>query len=338
MEKFNNYQFSDFLNDDSFIRLVKYNLKEEREKWLNWVSSKPANLQAYEDAYAYLVTVYSAVTVEDDSANKQQVWNNIEQGIVQQETRYRKIRRLKVLGYSVAASLFFALCGAWFYESKIIITTTYGQQLSVVLPDHSTIKLNANSELSYYRAWNWHKDREVWLKGEALFEVKHVNQNPQQIKNGERFFAHAGTLRVEVLGTTFNVKYRRNAVQVALIKGKIGLQQAGLTTKPLLLNTGEAVEYNNNRFNKIRVIDLTNKPLAWQERRMVVSGMTVGGIIENYEDTYGGRIVLDNEALRSKEIDGTISLQTRESTLYMLANILNATVEKQGDNFYLKSK
>ena len=61
----------------------------------------------------------------------------------------------------------------WYYlTDKITVTTGNAQQQQVTLPDHSIITLNANSSFTYYRAYGWHR-RELWLKGEGLFDIRH---------------------------------------------------------------------------------------------------------------------------------------------------------------------
>jgi len=338
MEKFNTYSFSDFLDDDSFVRFIKYGQKEEQNIWLGWLSTQPANLDAYQDARAYLLTVLSATPVLDTEANKNNVWAKIEQEIITKDRRSVIIRQLRIWSVSAAAviSLFFGV--SWYYRSQITVTTGNGQQITVTLPDNSTVKLNANSSLTYFRAWNWHPKREVWLNGEALFEVIHLNQQASHIKRGEQFLAHAGPVNVQVLGTTFNIKNRRSKVSVALINGKVSVQNLANTFAPLIMKPGEAVEYRDNKPYKIPISHMINKPLAWTSKKMILSGMTVTDIIENFEDTYGGRIVLDKPALLNKRIDGTISIRTRESMLYMLANLLNATIEQRDSSYYLKTK
>jgi ferric-dicitrate binding protein FerR (iron transport regulator) len=83
---------------------------------------------------------------------------------------------------------------------------------------------------------------------------------------------------------------------------------------------------------------LTNQPQAWADGKIIATGMSVQDIIDNYEDTYGYRIVLDNPALAKKTIDGTISIGTEDNLLFMLANILNADIERQGKVIYLRSR
>jgi transmembrane sensor len=337
MEKYSLYAVSDFVSDDLFINWVKYGVDVDG-RWQEWLDTRPLNLAEYNEARGYILTVLSAETIVDDAHYQQLVWENIEQGIAGNERRMGKIRSLRVWSSVAATTIGLLITGWWFYNSKVEIVTGYGEHRTVTLPDHSEINLNANSQISYYRAWSWHAMREVWLTGEALFNVTHLNRQPDAVKRGDQFVAHAGDLNVQVLGTKFNIKYRRHNVLVALMRGKISVSKAGSGAVPYVVEPGLAVEYKDGQLTKRLISGLHDKPLAWTEHKMMASGITVAAIIENFEDTYGNRIVIDNPALLNKQIDGTISVRTRESTLYMLANLLNATVQESDGVYYLKSK
>jgi ferric-dicitrate binding protein FerR (iron transport regulator) len=83
---------------------------------------------------------------------------------------------------------------------------------------------------------------------------------------------------------------------------------------------------------------LPNSPQAWLEHRIEAKDMTVQDVIDNYEQTFGYHIILEKPELAAKRIDGTISLKSETDLLYMLANILNANIDRQGKNIYLRPK
>jgi ferric-dicitrate binding protein FerR (iron transport regulator) len=98
---------------------------------------------------------------------------------------------------------------AWFET-----VTPYGAQSKVVLPDKSVVWINAGSSLKYNKSFN-KINREVYLEGEAYFEVSHDSLKP--------FIVKSDALDVKVLGTRFNVKAYENdqTVDVCLISGKV---------------------------------------------------------------------------------------------------------------------
>ncbi len=226
----------------------------------------------------------------------------------------------------------------WYYGSRVSVTTGYAEQKQVVLPDHSTVTLNANSSLTWYRAWSWRHTREVWLKGEGLFRVDHGGGKETGLAPAERFTAYAGDVSVAVLGTTFNIKDRRGQVVVSLLDGKISVTGHGRPGGALILNPGDVVRADDTAIRVGRIVKLTNQPQAWVNHKIMANGMTVRDIIDNYEDVYGYRIILGDPGQADKKIDGTLSLETEEGVLYMLANILNANIHREGKTIYLRPK
>jgi hypothetical protein len=57
----------------------------------------------------------------------------------------------------------------------------------ITLPDNSLVTLNANSSISYHRAWAWQNIREVWVSGEVYLNVTHLNTDPTHIKTRKSF-------------------------------------------------------------------------------------------------------------------------------------------------------
>ncbi len=97
------------------------------------------------------------------------------------------------------------------------LTTPRGGQFKVVLPDGTTVWLNAASSLRYPLAFG-KKERTVEVSGEAYFEVAGAANTPFIVKT-------AGDQTIEVLGTAFNVNaYTDEAtIQTTLVSGAIAV-------------------------------------------------------------------------------------------------------------------
>ena len=83
-------------------------------------------------------------------------------------------------------------------------------QNEVLLPDSSSILLNAESKIRFSRK-NWEKERNVELMGEAYFEVK----------EGSKFNVKSSQGTVSVLGTEFGVKDWKNYFEVTCYSGMV---------------------------------------------------------------------------------------------------------------------
>ena len=115
---------------------------------------------------------------------------------------------------------------------RIQYETAYGEIKSFVLPDGSLVKLHANSQVSFVEEWEVGVDREVFLKGEAYFEVE---KKPQ---TQAKFSVFTNDLKVEVLGTEFNVDTRKEKTEVVLNEGSIKLQLKDQAKQRILMKPG----------------------------------------------------------------------------------------------------
>ncbi len=114
----------------------------------------------------------------------------------------------------VAAAVVILLVGSYFYVNSLdaTIATQYAETKEIVLPDHSKVILNADSELSYSKK-NWDANRNLNLKGEAFFKVA----------KGEKFTVATTDGTVSVLGTQFNVENRNDFFEVSCYEGLVSV-------------------------------------------------------------------------------------------------------------------
>jgi ferric-dicitrate binding protein FerR (iron transport regulator) len=140
------------------------------------------------------------------------------------QRRRRRLRRRGALVGALAALLI--ILGVWAVTptktrpsapatAKVTeVQTRMGTRTNLLLPDGTSVWLNAGSSLTYPTAFSG-PNREVELEGEAFFDVASNPQHP--------FIVHASSVNIRVLGTSFDVKaYRRDkTMETTLIKGSI---------------------------------------------------------------------------------------------------------------------
>lgn len=250
------------------------------------------------------------------------------------------IRRWMIAA-SVAALLI--ITGALWYVTWQKNTTTefstaYGEIKKIELPDQSQITLNAHSHIAFKADWNKEDAREVWLDGEANFDVKHLHKTGSPIKESERFIIHTSLLQVEVLGTVFNVKDRRGKVEVSLESGSVKVMVKGEKNKQWILKPGEVAVYSNVAKILDKQIQAPGIYKAWTERKMLTNNTTVREIIQAIEDQYGHKVILEDAGLANRRIDGTIPFKSESSVLFVLSNILDIDIEKKDSTLVFKSK
>lgn len=112
------------------------------------------------------------------------------------------------------------------YKKDIIsyhtLTVPRGGEYQLILSDSTKVWMNAASNLHYPVPF-MPDAREVFLSGEAFFEVKKDSQRP--------FIINIGTTKIKVLGTKFNVSsYPENNSYITLSEGKIEVSTNGYKT------------------------------------------------------------------------------------------------------------
>jgi transmembrane sensor len=327
--KHENYSSEDFLNDISFLNAIKYNHADDCAYWNRWKETNPTNLQAFQSAETQLRLILSASRIKPTQIFTEILWNDINLTI-EKEQRYKSIRIQRIVIYAAAAiSIMLVSFCLWFFNSNITISTPYAKKQEVILPDGSRILLNANTTIEYPRALNWKHNRTVKLKGEAYFKVKH----------GNPFSAYTKNLTVAVLGTEFNIKERRGTTIVALVKGKIEIKGTSSNhLKPTIMKPEELFKYNETTKETLKASTNTEVNIAWMSNKTLAENTTVSGIIKDFEDIYGQRLILEDKSLYNRTIDGVIPMGNKENTLFVIANILNVQIHQQGDTILLKTR
>ncbi|PSL47964.1 FecR family protein [Chitinophaga niastensis] len=167
---------------------------------------------------------------------------------VKKQPRMRILNRRMLINVSaVAASvLLLVSCllsfkqGTSFYNlfhpiKEIQLATLAGQSKTLTLPDGSIIHLNENAAVTYTNRYDHDGKREIFLWGEAFFEVTKNPQHP--------FIVIAGKANITVLGTSFNVSGNQvdSTVVVAVRDGRVALQDSRhADNAAMVLSEGEA--------------------------------------------------------------------------------------------------
>ncbi|MBK8713052.1 MAG: FecR family protein [Niastella sp.] len=112
------------------------------------------------------------------------------------------------------------------------VKTLNGTRTKIILPDGSHVWLNAGSKLNYQKKFDSNV-REVFLSGEAYFDVVHNAKKP--------FIIHTATINIKVLGTQFNVKaYDDDKItETSLIKGSVEISLKKNASKKYILKPNQ---------------------------------------------------------------------------------------------------
>lgn len=199
-----------------------------------------------------------------------------------------KIAAAVLLLLSTATASYFLL---YKKEHTVLVSTTSEERKKILLPDNSVVFLSKGSTLKYPEKFPGDK-REIWLTGEASFEVAKDARRP--------FTVISERVRTTALGTSFKVSAYPGAhkVDVALSYGKVVVcTKQKMGTDSVYLHPGEAVVYTP--VGK-EVRKTANTQFNYKENVLYFHHANMEEVIAKLENFYGIHI-LTADQLRNTE-------------------------------------
>jgi ferric-dicitrate binding protein FerR (iron transport regulator) len=195
------------------------------------------------------------------------------------QARGRQSRWFKHRYTGVLAGIVLFAIGILVYDQlPVVVTAPHGSFEIVQLPDGSTVQLNSGSTLRYDRIFG--KERAIRLEGEAYFDVS---------PDSSLFTITTFDARIEVFGTTFNVKAWEHSLQphtsVALVAGRVSLASRRQPGAPIFIAPGEIWEVNENALVRLTPPDTVAVRIstAWRNGSLYFRNAPVGVVLEELE-------------------------------------------------------
>lgn len=325
MKSYENIQ--DFLEDDSFKQWVLRGDAEQDKYWLEWLNLHPSKAELLGQAKTILLELDSS-SKKWTEKGKKRTFSAIQSKIKSTERLQNKPDRYEYKSYNtklesrvrgVLVVAFLIMFGAaMFYaflprenadqvamnldeEEWIIKANPKGQKSTLQLADGSNVVLNAESELRYRREFG-QSHREIYLSGEAFFEVASDSLLP--------FRVHSGDLITTALGTSFNINsYKENWVQVQLATGKVRVLNVSAKDQSVDLVPGEEVVIGKDSQLVKSKFDL-NKAFYWKEGVLGFEKVPFQEVVESLERWYAVDINVQNPPAYTLKISGEFKKNT----------------------------
>jgi transmembrane sensor len=189
---------------------------------------------------------------------------------------------------------------------ELTAATAKGQTYIFALDDGTKVWLNADSKISFPQQF-LHQTREVFVEGEAYFEVAKDKQRP--------FIVKSKAQQIEVLGTHFNVSTYANegSEKTTLIEGSVHVQQIGGAKKEVVLKPGQQV---TNIPDGLAISDVDPKDvLDWMNEGFAFNGGDFAAAMRKIARWYNVEIIYDPIAVQKIEIGGFTSRKNDLSTV-----------------------
>ncbi len=341
IQAYEHYTVTEFLEDEYFQQWVRQPDQETDEFWHEWLKKYPHKLGEITEARSLLGRLqFQTDTPSDESRNR--VWQNIvaaNQVFNQQleSASTGKVITLYSFRYlrQLAAAVVLLVIGAAGYlflqnSTQQQYDTAFGEVKTVVLPDGSTVKLNANSTLRFPAKWTPAGLREVWLEGEAYFSVKHT-------QNHQRFVVHlTDSTQVEVLGTKFTAFQRKRGTRVVLASGKVKFDIERVTgNREVYLKPGEMIESMEKSSDFAKKATDPTQFSAWIERKLVFHNVPLPEVLAVLEETYGMQITVADSSLLQKRVWGSAPMEDEGVVLKGLSKTFGWRFTRKGNQVLL---
>lgn len=198
-----------------------------------------------------------------------------------------------------------------------------GQRINLVLADNSSIWLNSNTTFKYPSRFS-EKQREVYLDGEAFFEVS-ANEKQPFIVN-----THQGGVRVT--GTTFNVSaYSKfDKFETSLLEGVVGVYLKDSEDEIIDIKPTQKTVVRNGKLNVINIHDYDE--FLWKEGLIAFNNKQLKDILSVLEQYFDIAIRIEDDCLP----DNTYTGKFRQSdgidyALRVLQKSINFTFERDNE-------
>ena len=261
----------------------------------------------------------------DISSIKQKAFQKI-----RKEEKRRKNRRMFVLSISVAACFMLVMgikfsladknywgidltalfnSGSSIDQEELVVPM--GEKTTLLLTDGTKIVANSRTIVKYPKTFKG-STREIYVKGEAYFDVAHDAEHP--------FVVNSDNFSVKVLGTKFNVSNYDNAEShVVLLQGSIELNTANHDR--VRMKPKELVDIKDGGFTQKKEVN-TDEYTCWMDGMINLDGECIQSVVKKLTNYYGVNIECENK-ISSNKLYGKLVLE--DSVTKVLSNIKEMT-------------
>ncbi|MEN6452832.1 MAG: FecR family protein [Prolixibacteraceae bacterium] len=270
---------------------------------------------------------------------------------ISRHEKKQHVRRISFSFFRIAAMLVmsFILGGTLIYfadrfrtdepeSSWFEVVAPLGAKSQVILPDSSSIWLNAGSKLKYSSQFN-KTERTLKLEGEAYFKVAKNKTLP--------FIVNAWGFLVEAVGTEFNIKaYQEEPViETVLVEGKVELAHLNedIADDTFLNPRYKATFYKsgfsslNNRERLVITPDVDFWPLiSWKDGRYIFNKELLKDLAVKLGRRYNYSFQFESDDVKNYRFSGTLKDETLEQVLDVIRFSSPISYEIHGNEVTIK--
>lgn len=293
--------------------------------------------KANEEEKQLLISYYNLLGAEPDLLDeekknqikdeiKKDIWNRIDTA----EQPEKKLLHITPMFRAAAAAILVIVCAVAILhrtnqkdEPKQTLVSFLNRQKEnrlICLPDGSTVIVNIGSTLSYLPSFADRDQREVYLVGEAFFDIAHDPSKP--------FVVHTGAVQTTVLGTAFNIKTcgGDERVTVTVTRGKVKVSDPSKTLA--LITRGQEITYDKKKGAAIQKSVDSATEISWKKQDLFLDDVAVEDAAKLLEDRFDVSISVNDVSIKKNRFT-TVFLKNEslEQVLSSVCEFNNARFE-----------
>ena len=318
----------DFLMDDEFNDFVLNNKDKKNKSWEDYFDENPELKKDAEKARKIILGLNS---LEDSLSEKEVTESQLNKKFEETWKKYREskskkvVSRASVLIWRIAAVAAVIVFAVTFYsvinnvvfkpDKGVVYSEIYvpsAKQSRLTLPDGSIVWINSETKIKYSNRFD-NKERNIYLDGEAYFEVSHNEKLPFKVFSNDAI--------ITVTGTKFNVRayFDEKKVETVLVEGKVELGRSDVKSeRPIELKPGDKATYNLDTRKVSITRDDVDVDIAWKDGKLIFRNTPLAEVCKTLERRYDAEIILD---------DNTGSLREHPFTFTVIGENLPLVLE-----------
>ncbi|WP_456256453.1 FecR family protein [Pseudomonas iridis] len=245
------------------------------------------------------------------------------------ETRPARRERRPLLRYAVAASVLAVALGLGLFSGlnhpgsySAEFSTVLGERKHVALPDGSVIDLNSRSRFQVH----YEKDRRLieLSEGEAMFSVEHDSSRP--------FVVEAGSGKITVTGTRFDVRRDLTQTRVAVEQGTVKVQgHDALDNEFINLTAGLGTHVDAQ--GKVAAAYAVNPAelTAWRGGKLVFNNARLSEVAAEVSRYREQPLTVSNPGVANLRLTSVFKSDNTDALLKALPNILPVAIRTLAD-------
>ncbi len=366
---YSKYSVEDFILDERFRKWTIHPEKEDNLFWEDWLAKNPTRASDLKAAREILLNL-SVREHKLGEAEVDALWQKIEdkidateevavgtkiipinpqsilsRSIERRKPNYQWIRVASILLLLVVASLVWmkfdkpsgkTVATAENFVEKV---TEPGMKSQITLRDGTLVMLNAGSKLRYLPAFS-SASRDVYLEGEAFFDVAKDSKRP--------FNVYTGDVVTTAIGTAFNINSyqdRGNGISIALLEGKVSVKHASQQVdaasadeEEYLLLPGDKIQYEpQSKLFSLAQFD-EREEIAWKDGSLLFAGAEAAEVFTRLERWYGVKVKFENASNKRLNYSAEFKNQNIHQVLTSLSFTLAFDYEIKDSQIFITYK